>query len=323
VTDKAASKRRRPGRRAGFALLAVVWGVGLIATMVVAFMTSGRLRLQAAHNIAGAVAAASVADGAINLTALSLIGKQNAAATTGDAPHDGALQFCLLDGAVVAVAIEDEGGKIDLNAAPPETLQALLLGLGVAETAAQDISLSIAAFRTAPLTLGSGAITPAASPQGDKAVPLKQAPFETVTELDQVGGVDQALYRLLLRFTTVSSRSPGVDAGAAPPALFAALAGFPVDEVRRLTAAPFPNALDRKDARFPAGLVQTTERSVFRLHAEALLATGQTASRDALLDLRPLSGKPFAFREWRRGDALYLQQLRAMNAAGAAGAPDC
>lgn len=323
MTVYAGRHRPRQNRKSGFALLVVVWGVGLIATMVVAFMTSGRQRLQAANNIANAAAAGYVAEAAINLKTLALLSKQGAADAPDDnVAYDGAPQFCIFDGAIVTVTIEDEGGKIDLNAASPETLRSLLLGLGVSDKKAQEVSRSIVAFRASPSATGSGGTAFATTPQ-KKPVPLKQAMFETIMELDQVDGVDPDLYRLLLRFVTVNSRSPGIDARAAPPALFAALAGYPAEIVRRLTTEPFPNTLNRKDPRFPASLAQMSDRSTLLIHAEALLPGGQTAGRDALLDLRPTNGKPFAFREWRRGQPVHLEQMRNRRMMGVQGLSDC
>lgn len=308
-------------RRAGFALLAVVWGVGLIAAMVVAFMTSSRLRLQAASNVANSAAANYIADAAINLTAVKLLARQSIADSQGaDASYDGAPRFCVLDGAAVAVAIEDEGGKIDLNTAPPEAMQAVLMGLGIEERAAKGIARSIAEFRTPSVAVGTD-LSPVT--QSGKPIPPKRALFGTVTELDQVGGLDPALYRLLTSFVTVASKSPGVDPRVAPPGLFAALAGYPSADVLRLAATPFPNGLDRKDMHFPANLNQMSERSAYLIHAEALLATGQIASRETLLDLRPANGKPFALKEWRRGNNIYVDQLRSMIATNGAGVPDC
>lgn len=318
------SKPPSARRRAGFALLVVIWGIGLISMLVVSFMTSGRLRLQAAHNIAASVSAGYIADAVINLTTLALLSRQNAAATKPpDAVDDSAPRFCIFDNAAVAVAIEDEGGKIDLNAAPVEALQLLLRGVGLAESAAQDVSQSIVAFRTSAEPGASGEPALLTPVKSDKPVSLKQGPFETVTELDQVGGVDPVLYRLLLRFVTVNSGSPGIDPRVAPPGLFAALAGFPVEDVRGLAATPFPNSINRKDSRFPANLNQTSEHVAFLIHAEVLLNTGQTLARDALLDLRPATGKPFTIKEVRGSNSAYSSQLRAMLSANASGSPNC
>ncbi len=289
--------------------------------MVVSFMTAGRLRLQTAHNIASATEAGFVAESAINLATLTLLSKKDAALSpTAEAEvYDGAPRFCVLDRAAVALAVEEEGGKIDLNAATPELLQLALAGLGIDERGARDVAKSIVAFRTAPAGVGQIRATQAS----DKPIEPKEGLFETVMELDQVGGVSPALFRDMIPLVTVHSRSPGVDPRTAPPALFAALAGYSIADVRGLSATPYPNGLNRNDPRFPANFKQPADHGAYLIHAEALLATGQTTAREAILDMRPTSGKPFAYREIRRGQSRYAARLREIIAANGAGVPDC
>lgn len=311
-------------RRTGFALLAVIWGVGIISLLVVSFMASGRLRLQAAHNVASATQASFIAEGVVNLVALALLSERDqAAALTAEGPaYDGAPRYCVFEGAAVAVGVEDEGGKIDVNAAAPELLKATLMGFGLDMRAADSVANAIVAFRAAP-TENAG-LAGFGAESGDKPFPPKRALFQTVMELDQVSGIDPALFRALTPFVTVHSRSAGVDARAAPPALFAALSGLPPAEVHALAERPFPNALNRKDPRFPANFNQRGDRSAFLIHVEALLATGQTAAKDALIDLRTgLTSQQFAIREVRRGRSRHVDQLRAMIASNGAGVPDC
>jgi general secretion pathway protein K len=220
----------------------------------------------------------------------------------------------------VAVALEEEAGKIDLNGAPPEFLQAALVGLGLGERKARDVAQAIVAYRTTQAG-AFGQIAP--TPPSDKPIPPKQGLFETVMELDQVSGVDPALFRALLPFVTVHSRTAGVDARSSPPALFAALSGYPGENVRALAAAPFPNNLKRTDPRFPANFNQAGDRGAFLIHAEVMLATGQTIARDAILDLRPTNGAQYALREIRLGQSKYGDRLRAMIVSNGAGVPDC
>lgn len=322
------TRTRRPApvrwlrKKSGFALLAVIWGTGVIALLVVSFMSTGRLRLQTAHNIASATRASYIAEGVINLTAISLLAQHDSSAIQPDAVvHDGAPTYCVFDGAAIALAIEDEGGKVDLNAAPDQLLQALLEGLGLDAKAASAVASAIIDFRSSPADdIARNFVKPKAL---DKPFGPKKALFETILELDQVSGIDSTLFRELLPFATVHSHSAGVDAQAAPPALFATLAGFPPQEIQSLKTTPFPNALNRKDPRFPANFKQPGEHGAFLVHAEALLATGQTAAKDAIIDLRGGSGGQLAMKELRRGQSHYLERLRAMIANNGAGVPDC
>ena len=301
----------RHNKREGFALLAVIWGTGLIAMLVIAFMNSGRLRLQLAFNIASTTEANYLAESAINLAALTLLMRRDALPTS-ETVYDGSPKFCVLDRAVVALAVEAEVGKIDLNAAPAELLQAALLGLGLNERKAQQTASAIIAYRTSPTDAG---IQTTSASQGGKPIAPKEGLFETIMELDQVNGVDYALFGALLPLVTIHSKSSGVDARSSSPALFAALSGFPVEVVRALAAQPYPNNLNRTDPHFPANFNQAGDQSAFLIHAEVRLPTGQTIVRDAILDLRPPNGKQFAIREVRRGQSRYADRLRAINAA--------
>ena len=309
-------------RRAGFALLAVIWGTGLIATLIVSFTTTSRLRLQTAHNIASATKAGYIAESAINLAALSLLAAREGGLLPA-APtkvYDGQPNFCVLDDAAVAVAVEEEGGKIDLNAATPELLMAALTGLGLDDRAGKAIAGAIVIFRTVP-AVDNGQIKPALT--SETSIEQKMAPFETVMELDQVAGVTPDLFRKLIPFITVHSRSQGLDPQASPPALFAALAGYPPADVDRLAATPYPNDLKRDDPRFPAALRQMSDHNAFLIHAEALLATGQIATREAIFNTRPADGKQFAFQERRNGQARFVASLRALMATNGPHGADC
>ncbi len=308
-------------KRAGFALLAVIWGTGIISLLVVSFMTTGRLRLQTAHNLASATQAGYIAEAVVNLSLLSLLSQRDAPATQPDNAviHDGAPHYCVFDGAAVALEVEEEAGKIDLNAATPELLQTALIGLGVGTDAAAKIAKSIVSFRTP----AADPLQPRPTESAGKPFGPKLGPFETALELDQVNGMGPALFRELIPYVTVHSHSPGVDARSSPPALFAALAGFPIADVRALRLAPYPNGLDRNDPRFPANLKQPGDRGAYKIHVEALLATGQTASKDAIVDMRPTSGLPFTIKEMRRGKSHYIALLREMIARNGAGVPDC
>ena len=311
----------RHGRK-GFALLAVIWGLGVISLLITSFMSNGRLRLQTAFNIAGATQAHLIAEGAIDAAILSLLSERDAgAAQTDRPPHDGAPLFCALADAAVAIVIEDEGGKVDINSASPKLLQAMLMGFGLEMRRADALANAIIAFRSTPtneITTSSHA-----EDRSDKPFPPKRALFQTILELDQVGGIDAPLFRELRPFVTVHSRRQGLDARAAPPALFAALAGFAADDVRASITTPFPNALDRNDPRFPQTFKQSSDHGAFLVHAEALLARGQTAAREAVVDLRASSLGPYAIRELRRGATRYIDQLRSFRGSGPVALPEC
>lgn len=295
--------------RKGFALLLVIWGLGAIALLVLSFLTTGRLRLQTAFNLAVAAQAQSIAAAAADRAILPLVERKNAPVDPGASANDGAPRFCALENAAVAVAVEDESGKVDLNFASEELLRAMAAGLpGVEPTQADAIARNIVAFRTPP---ADGA--PAAD-DGGKPFPPKRAPFQTALELDQVPAVNQTTFRALLPFVTIYARAEGIDPHVAPPALLAALLGMAHRKVAALVAAPFPNGLDRDDPRFPPQFRAAGAHGAYLIHAESLLADGASAVREVLVDLQSGDNAPYAVREIHHGQPRYLGDLRAMEA---------
>lgn len=321
----------RAGGNAGYALVVVIWGLGIIALMIVSFMTTARLRLQAANNIAGAAQADEIAEAAINLAILSLAKERQEAAQpvaqpTGALPvptaapqriiHAGEPRFCALAGAAVALAIEDEGGKVDLNGANQTIIKTMLVGFGLGMNEADSAAAAIIGFRSGPGEPGAGGANVPEVAMGRRP---KQELFQTVFELDQVEGLDPSLVRQIIPFVTVHGRRPRVDAETAPPALFAALIGLKPEEVHALRAAPYPNDLDRQDPRFPVAMKQNGDSGVYLIHAESRLGMGQTAVREAVVDANGDNGALFSIRETRRGALRFQELLRAAQAQGGPG----
>jgi general secretion pathway protein K len=303
----------RPGSRRGFALLVVIWGVGVITLLIVSFMTTARARLQAAFNAAGATETQLLADGAINLAIVNLLAEQGAVpSANAQPPHDGAPIYCALSGSAVSIAIEDEEGKVDLNTASDKLLETMLLGFGVHPREAGALARAITEFREQPASVVDARFV--APGYSDRPFGPKRMPFQTTLELDQVAGFEPALTRLLLPFVTVHSRSPGVDPTIAPPALFAALSGYRPEIVRMLAVRSDPKSVDRRDSRFPREYAQASSRNgSFLIHAEVARPNGAIGVEEALVRVGGIGGaEPFGILELRRGRARDKERLRAM-----------
>ena len=176
-------------------------------------------------------------------------------------------------------------------------LRARLRQFGVEAERASRIAKAIAAFRSAsPGETGAAGREYAAA---GRTYGPKNALFQSVLELDQVLGVDPALFRRLLPFVTVNSRQGGVDPRTAPPALLAALAGAALPQVLALASRPYPNDIDRNDPRLLSGSEAPSGGGAFLVHAEVLLPRGGAIWRrpDA-----PASGSghPAAWRRRRQ-----------------------
>jgi general secretion pathway protein K len=311
--DAAPARARR-----GFTLIVVIWGLGVISLLILSYLTTARERLQTAANVAGATRARLLADGAATAVLPRLLSDRAvAAAPTQRGVHNGEPHYCALGGGVVAVAMEDESGKVDLNAASPQLLAQLFAGLGAQN--AEALARAVVEFRTRATNE-----TAAANGGGDRdpTRPFgpKHALFDTALELDQVAGMEPGLFRAAMPLVTVHSRTPGIDPEAAPPALFAALLGLPSAEVLALIRAPYPNSLNRNDPRFPANLKQAGAQSAVLVHAEALLPGGQAAAVDMIVDLTQTADAPFSIKEVR---AANLRFRDALAAQAATPLPEC
>lgn len=313
------------------------------------FMTTARLRLQAAHYVAGAAKADLIAEAAINLTIMQILSEQNtglrsaqgaigtgrvgAAQGAGGAPdrpvHDGRPRSCLLEDAAIVITVEDEVGKIDLNAASAKLIKAALTGFGTEQKAADALANAIIDFHATP----AGAAQPAPDyASAGRPFGSKHALFQSVLELDQVAGFDPTLFRQISPYFTVHSRHPGVDSQQAPPALFAALSGASPADVQSLMVSPYPNNLDRDDPRFPSAFKQVGGGGVLLVRAEALLLTGHSAVREEIIDLNDAGSaeappqynpSPFAVKEIRRGRRIFIPQSRAAISSRGLDWPPC
>lgn len=255
---------RAGSSRDGFALVAVIWSLGLITLLAMAVMVGARYRTRAASNYAAAAAAETAAASAINLGI--------ATALTGAAEPNAKFPLrCQMPGGErVFITVEEETGKIDLNTASAAVLTRFFTALTRDQSLGARIAGRIVELRTA-------------KPKDAAAAGSENAPpgprFATIMQLDQVDGVSPRLFRAALRLVTVRSGRPEPDMDAASPALR-----------RLLNLEQKPTSPARG---LPAGGSITIRADV--------RADGARFVREALVSLSE-GGKPYLVREWRHGD---------------------
>ena len=288
-------------RDEGFALVTVLWGLALVALLATAFITAARWRVRASANILASSQAELLAEAGVNIAILHLLSAENG--HTGDRQTVLAVLplLCHLpNGGMAALSAEDEGGKVDLNAAPPALLAAALLAAGTDKTKSTVLAAAIMEFRSA----APGTAEPPAR-QSTSARAVKHGLFQTIYELDQVPGIDAGLFRALLPFVTVHSRQPGIDPGRADPALLAALGENPAQ---------------------PAGIsgaFSPSSRRAFLVRAEVLLPGKSVFAREALVEIGQAGpAMPFVIHEWRTGRSHSFSQ-GGLQYANPVGLPQC
>jgi general secretion pathway protein K len=286
----------------GFALVLVIWGLGLISLIALTVMTVGRHRHLVMANLIENAKAEALAEAGINLRRLEL-----RAAFSSDQPNtlpfptNGEPVLCTMpQGALAALAVEDEGGKADLNTTSPQLMSALLRGFGAAFEEADRVAAAIADFSRPATNVVLDDVALLAYAQDGRAYGPKKGPFETVLELDQVIGMRPELLQAVLPFVTVHSRTPGVDPRVAAPALLAALAGFDPARVVQLVGAARNRSGESMPRAVPSQFLSPSTGHSFLVRAEVRTPAGGSFAQEAIVEMM-VGEKSDHLREWRRG----------------------
>ncbi|MEH2628607.1 general secretion pathway protein K [Bradyrhizobium sp. AZCC 1719] len=253
---------RRKTSQSGFALVAVIWTLGLITLLGMAVIVGARYRTKTSSNYAAVAAAEMAAESAVNLTIATALG------ATPDQGVNFPLRCRLPGGERATITVEEETGKIDLNTASPAALTRFFTALTGDQSRGTRIAAHVVEFRN-PKAQAAPATKPA------------EARFTTVMQLDQIDGMSPRLFRTALRHVTVRSGRPEPDMDAASPAT-----------LRLLNVQPKQTPRKRG---LPAG-------GSITIRADISAADGTRFIREALVSLESGNGRPFVIREWRRGD---------------------
>lgn len=270
---------------AGAALLLVLWIVLLLSTLVAGYALSARIESLQGNGVARQLAAREVARAGIEYAIARLLDPDPARRW----PVDGRPQAFAFADAQVQVAVRDEAGKIDLNAASPELLREFFLALGEAPEAAARLAGAVVDFRDPDsLTQPMGGAEDADYAAAGLAWGAKDAPFEDVSELQQVLGMTPALYARAAPHLTVYSGQGTPDARFADPLVRRAL-GLP--------PRPEPPA---PDAPPPAG------SGTYSIDSRARLADGRSAGLAVVIRLggSGLPGSTYTPLRWQAEGAM-------------------
>jgi general secretion pathway protein K len=261
---------RSDSNHAGFALVGVIWSLGLIILLGMAVIVGARYRTKVTSSYASVTAAAAAAESAINLAIAATLTR------TSNQKVNFPLRCRMPGGERVTVTVEEEMGKVDLNTATPAVLARLFTALTLDQANGTRIAQRILQFRDP----GSGREKdPYVRSTNDK--PGDAARFTTIMQLDQIDGISPDLFRAALRFLTVRSGRAEPDGDSASPVL---------RELLNLDQKP------AKPARGPAATASVTIR------ADVRSPDGTRFIREALVSLGVENSRPFLIREWRHGD---------------------
>ncbi len=300
-----------PGRGArgarGIALVVVLWMRTLLAVIAASFTTTTRTETRLARNLVENAKAEALADAAVHRAIVGLLDGDPDARWAAD----GTLYEFAMDDGTARITIQDETGKIDLNAGSQNLMVALLDAADVPLAEADSLSDAIIDYRDSddqrrPSGAEDDDYRDAGLPWG-----AKDRPFEAVEELRRVLGMTPELYDRISPYLTVYTGQRGVNAAAFRAGALAAddndAASDEADANADQDAAPEAAPVDMELlAGVTGGRRSRRALRIYSVRAEATVDSGALFVREAVVRLTGRAERPWLVHAWRQGrmDAL-------------------
>lgn len=284
----------------GLALVTVLFGLSLLSLIAVSTMSAARVSGQLTRTANLSAGAELVAEAAMDRAILAL--------TDPRADRrwrvDGMPYEIDVAGGHASVAIQDELGKIDLNASDGGLLVALFASAGLDPQQAAALVDKVLDWRDpSPAHRLNGAKDAEYRAAGYGYRP-RSGPFQTVDELRLVMDMTPELYRRVAPALTVFSGRPSFDPRVAPRQSLLALPGMDAAKADLLLAArtggtgsPIPAG-----QRVPAGIIDPAiplAGRAFSIRASVHLDGGSEVVRTAVVRFTGDERRPFWILDWR------------------------
>jgi len=261
---------RRKRSERGVALVAALWASTIIAIITLSISQIVRADAIAQRGREDVAALNAIADAAINLTILAMLGPVATQPPVNDVPVT--ISFA---GRPVRVTVVDEIGKIDLNMAREDILLQLFAAVGFESGAATELAGQLTAWRAV-----------GREPTGE--------PLQSLEQLQAIPGVTQELYRRLRPLATVYSQTAGIDTSYSNLGVLNALRT--VDET---AAAEWRRAEDARAAqRLPEPRRGVAPGHAYTITAEVGDVTSARMVRTAVIRLTGQSQLPLLVYRW-------------------------
>jgi general secretion pathway protein K len=258
-------KRRRYTNERGIALISTVYITLFLALLAATLSITARSQAVLLRSNADRLMARELAMAAIDLG----IGDVIRPKSDRRIPRDGRIVSLSLATGQASIAIQDESGKLDLNAAPIETLKPLFINIGK-EAGLDAFAASTIAEKLASIEPVKGETT------GERGR------LQSVAELRIIPGVTEAFYRQIAPHVTVYSRQALINPMTATRAVLSSLPGMDRASVERLIAVR-----DRGEARPSFDQAENffadAEGTVFSITAEGRTQSGVIARITAVV----------------------------------------
>ena len=187
-------RRTEPRREQGFALLIVLWSLGLLALLGTQLTGSARLQTRLAGNLRANAIVEAAADGAAQEAILRLL--------QGRWKNDDLRRLRVGD-ATVEIRLEDQAGRVNPNATTYPVLQGLLANLGLDQARAAALAKAIVDWRSGAATLTSGGTKLDQYRAAGLPYAPSNRPFESIDEMGLVVGMTPDILARLKPYVSV------------------------------------------------------------------------------------------------------------------------
>jgi general secretion pathway protein K len=298
MTTRLAQLLRLQSGRDGFIIVAVLWILAALATLVTIFSVY----------VINTATAFTVHDERLQAeglarAALELSAYQAMAAQGQTAPTRGTFLF-RLGNALVNTEFMSESARIDLNSAPKELLSGLFAGLGASRAQADGYADRILGWRSPPPQDNSSNEAANYRTAGMLYGP-RGGPFPHTGELALVLGIPEVMVERALPYLTVYSGQSQINILNAPPQVLAAVPGM---DPQRLQAILVQRASAPQNEQTAQALVamlgaaqtfaNTQASKALRVTARIAFDSGQRMTTEAVIFLLDNGTDPYRILTW-------------------------
>lgn len=290
-------------REQGVAFLIVLWLLALLAIVLGAFALLARSERLIARQMFEGTRARYAAEAGVHRAVFALSWPDPTQRWIPDGrPY--AFEF---EDVNVEVSITDETGKIDLNQADVELLTRFLELHGEQTEDAAAIAAAIVDWRDPDDLLTPNGAEDDAYEAADLPYGAKDAPFDLVSEVQQVMGMHYGLFQRIGPSLTIWSMQASPNPAFAPPDVLGAMPGM--DPLLAEQALALRLAYDPSSGLLPDTLPDGTPlmtvggSGTYTVVSRAQLPNGAWAALDTTIRMSavPTSGSAFSVLRWQDG----------------------
>jgi general secretion pathway protein K len=294
-------------RQKGIALILVLWVSVLIAVLLASFSLSARVEALQGRNLLDSTRARYAAEAGLHRAAYELRGSNPDTRWVADGrPYP--IEF---EGFEIEVEIYDETGKVDINVADAVLLSAMFKLGGLDEVDADALAAAVMDWRDPDDLISLNGAEQSEYKAADRSYKPRNAPFETVSEIQQVLGMSFELYRELEPLMTIYSGRAQPNPAFASPEVLQLIPGMNSDLVtmfvQQRQQAPSGSGQPPLPLALPDGTPVVAQGGglTYTIRSRAALPGGANASLEATVRLGAsmVARRPFRIVRWRDGEA--------------------